>query len=78
MSGFRHLTARCSPPHVRKSAAARAARSAPLISQKNLLRGHKARKQIIKDEEEEEEEDDDDLLDFGNGDEMTTSFLQYW
>ena len=73
MSGLHHVHTHHSPPHVRKSAttAAKAARSAPSASHKIPTRGPKARKQIHEDEDEE-------IFDFDDGDDMVTSFLQYW
>ena len=72
MSGLQHVATRQSSPHVRKSsAAAKAVRSAPSASQKILIKGTKPRKQFKEEAEEE-------IFDFDDGDDMATSFLQYW
>ena len=72
MSGLHHVATHHSSPHVRKaSAAAKAARSAPSASQKILAKVAKPRKSVKEEEEEE-------IFDFDDGDDMTTSFLQYW
>ena len=73
MSGLRHVHTHHSPPHVRRSAttAAKAARSAPSASHKIPTRASKARTPTKVDEDEE-------IFDFDDGDDMATSFLQYW
>ena len=76
MLGIQHGQTRHSPPHVRKSAGCKAARSSAPVS-KNLSAGPKitiggGAKKVKKDKEEEElalTEDDDT---------MAMSFLQYW
>ena len=85
MSPLDHVTSRHSPPHVRKSALAKTARSALATTHSLAYKTSKHRRPIPRerqdraDEEVEEEQEEDCNSSFDEQDcPMASSFLQYW